>query len=73
MTALSSQTACAILASHGADPARWPAADRSALLLLAGSDPAVAAALAEAQAMDAMLAGWANAPAALPLGAIDTA
>lgn len=71
MTALSPETACAILASHGADPARWPAGDRAALLALAGRDASVAAALAEARALDAMLNGWAAAPA--PLAGIDTA
>lgn len=71
MTALSPETACAILASHGADPARWPAGDRAALLALAASDATVAAALTEAQALDAMLDDWAAAPA--PLASIDTA
>lgn len=65
MTALSPETACAILASHGADPARWPAEDRAALLALAGRDATVAAALAEAQALDALLDDWAATPAAL--------
>jgi hypothetical protein len=69
VTALSPETACAILASHGAEPARWPAAERAALLALAGSDPKVAAALTEARALDAMLDTWATAPA--PLGGID--
>ena len=71
MTALSPETALAILASHGADPARWPAQDRAALLALAGSDAAVAAALADARALDAMLASWAAAP--VPPARIDTA
>jgi hypothetical protein len=57
------------LASHGADPARWPAEDRAALLALAGRDPAVAAALAEARELDLLLNDWAAAPA--PLAGID--
>lgn len=71
MTALSPETACAIVASLGADPARWPAADRAALLALAHSNPAVATALADARALDAMLQDWATAPA--PLASIDAA
>ena len=60
--ALSPETALDILASHGADPARWPAAVRSDLLALAARDDAVATALLHAQALDAALADWANAP-----------
>ncbi|WP_439545979.1 hypothetical protein [Sandarakinorhabdus sp.] len=71
MTALTPETASAILASHGADPVRWPAEHRAALLALAASDAAVAAALVEAQRLDAMLADWAAAPA--PLAGIDAA
>lgn len=47
-----------ILAACGADPARWPAAEREALRALADRSPAVAQALAEARAVDAALAGW---------------
>lgn len=68
---LSPETACAILASHGADPARWPAEQRAALLALAGDDPVVAAALADARALDALLNEWAATPA--PLAGIDAA
>lgn len=71
MTALSPETALAILASHGADPARWPAQDRAALLALVADNAAVAAALADAQALDAMLADWAATP--VPLAGIDAA
>jgi hypothetical protein len=71
VTALSSETAIDILASFGADPARWPAQDRAAMLALAASDAAVAAALADAQGLDALLAGWAAAP--VPLAGIDAA
>ncbi|OYQ24714.1 hypothetical protein CHU93_15245 [Sandarakinorhabdus cyanobacteriorum] len=71
MTALSTQTALDIIASHGADPARWPADQRAALLALAASDAAVAAALADARAIDAALTDWLNAP--LPAMAVDVA
>ncbi len=67
--ALSSETALEIIASHGADPARWPADVRGALLDMV-DDAAVAAALADARALDALLADWADAPAE---GAIDVA
>ena len=65
------QDAITIIESHGADPARWPADARAALLALADDD-AVAAALAEARALDALLMEWANAdvPAAVDLDAI---
>lgn len=71
MTALAPETACAILASHGADPARWPAENRAALLALAASDAMVAAALAEARALDALLGDWASAP--VPIKGVDAA
>ncbi|WP_164157554.1 hypothetical protein [Sandarakinorhabdus rubra] len=72
MTDLSPETALALLASHGADLARWPADAGAALPALAARDARVAAALAEAQALDADLAAWAAAP--LPaLAAIDVA
>ena len=71
MTTLSPETALAILASHGADPARWPAGSRDALLALAGSDAAVAAALAGAQAVDGAIADWLARP--LPALAVDVA
>lgn len=62
--ALSVETALALLASHGADPARWPADQRAGLLALATADAQVAAALARARALDAQLATWASAPVA---------
>jgi hypothetical protein len=71
VTTLSTQTALDILASHGADPARWPAGTRAALLALAGSDAAVGAGLAEARALDAALGDWLAAP--LPAMAVDVA
>lgn len=49
-----------IIASYGADPARWPADERAAVLALTGR-PAVAAALADARALDALLGDWATA------------
>lgn len=58
MTSLTPETAIAIIACHGADPALWPADVAAALLALAGSDADVAAALADARALDADLAGW---------------
>ena len=63
IAALSSETALDILASHGADPARWPADVRAGLLALAAQDAGVAAALADAHALDAALADWAAMPA----------
>jgi hypothetical protein len=52
-----------VIASYGADPARWPAEERAAVLALA-SRPAVAAALADARALDALLDDWARADVA---------
>ena len=62
MTELSPETALEIIAIHGGDPARWPADKRAGVLALAGLDAGVAAALVEARALDAALAGWAVAP-----------
>ena len=45
----------AVIDAHGADPARWPAAERASLEALARS-PGVARQLAEARALDAVLA-----------------
>ena len=61
--ALPPEIALEILASHGADPARWPADVRPGLLALAAQDSGVAAALAQARALDAALADWAAMPA----------
>ena len=49
-----------IIASCGADSARWPADERAAVLALA-SRPAIATALADARALDALLGDWARA------------
>lgn len=65
MTSLTPETAIAIIASHGADPAVWPADVAAALLARAESDSDVAAALADARALDADLAGWLAATPAL--------
>lgn len=56
------ETALAIIASHGADPARWPPADRAAVLALSVADADVAAALADARALDAVLGEWLAVP-----------
>lgn len=69
--ALSSQTAQDIIASHGADPARWPGDVRAGLLALAALDDGVAAALVEARKLDEVLADWAAMPA--PVASIDVA
>lgn len=45
-----------ILAAYGADPAHWPDAERAALQALIAATPAAQAALAEAAALDALLA-----------------
>lgn len=58
-----------IISAYGADPARWPADERAGVLALAGQ-PAVARALAEAAALDALLAGWSQ---DVPAGGIDAA
>jgi len=48
-----------LIAAYGGDVARWPLEARTGVLALAGADPVVAAALADAQALDTLLAGWA--------------
>lgn len=58
-----------IIASYGADPARWPADERAGVLALAGR-PAIAVALADARALDTLLGDWATADvAAVPFDA----
>ena len=58
-----------IIAAYGADAMRWPDAERAPLLALA-AQPGIAAALAEARALDALLGDWARADvAALPFDA----
>lgn len=51
--------ALAIIAACGADPARWPADERAAVLART-AQPAVATALREAAALDALLGDWAG-------------
>jgi hypothetical protein len=55
-----------IVDAYGAEPRRWPAAERESASALAASDPEAAALLAEARALDAGLD-------ALPLPAAATA
>jgi hypothetical protein len=72
VTTLSPAAAIDIIASHGGDPARWPRDVRAAIMALAGSDADVAAALAQAQALDAALADWLAAPVPA-MAAVDVA
>lgn len=69
---MSPELALQLIESHGGNPLRWPDADRAAVLALAEVDARVATALAEAQALDAMLDEWAGdvAPASFDLTAI---
>ena len=57
--------ALAIIAAFGADPARWPADERAALLAIAGC-PEVAAAMREAAQLDGLLGVWARTEVAVP-------
>jgi hypothetical protein len=66
---VTSDRLAAVLAAYGADPLRWPEADRKLASLLAAGDPAVSAALEEARATDSALAR-ASRPAP-PAGAAD--
>jgi hypothetical protein len=45
-----------ILDAYGADPAHWPAAERAAMQTLVATSPGAQAALADAAALDALLA-----------------
>lgn len=54
--------AAEIIAAYGADPARWPDAERATALHVVAASPALTAALAAARALDADLAAWAQAP-----------
>jgi hypothetical protein len=60
------EQALAIITAYGGDAARWPDDARPGVLALAG-EPVVAATLAEARALDVLLADWAGADAPLPL------
>ncbi len=55
---MTNERALEIIAGHGACEARWPDAERAAVLALAGSDAVVAAALVAAQRLDAVLNSW---------------
>lgn len=55
-----------ILDAYGADPARWPAAERKAALALLATEPDLARHQAEAATLDAALARWARSPVATP-------
>lgn len=50
------QRLAAVLEAYGADPARWPAAERASLTALTAADPRAAALVAEARALDRLLA-----------------
>lgn len=54
--------AAEIIAAYGANPARWPDAERTMALGVIAEHPALKAALAEAQVLDRDLAGWARRP-----------
>lgn len=71
MTTLTPDQAIALLASRGSTLSRWPAEAAFALPGLAARDAAVAAAWAQAQALDAALDAWADVPGPVP--AIDIA
>lgn len=53
-----------IIAAYGADPARWPDAERATALGVVAASPALRAAQAAAAVLDADLAAWATAPVA---------
>lgn len=54
--------ACEIIATYGADPARWPDEERASLLAAIQADPTLQRQVDEAAALDAMLLDWARAP-----------
>ncbi len=54
--------AAEIIAAYGADPARWPDAERTTALHVVAASPVLSAALAEARVLDADLTAWAQAP-----------
>jgi len=56
-----------LIDAYGAEPARWPAAERAAAQALLARTPAARARLAEAAALDSRLDSWTgNAPALDP-------
>ncbi len=68
---MTNEQALAIIAAYGADVRRWPAAEAGDVLACMAADPVVAAAHAEAGALDALLADWAG--TAVPLLPLDGA
>lgn len=56
--------AAEIIAAYGADPARWPEAERTTALDVIAASPVLTAALAEARVLDGDLTAWAQAPVA---------
>lgn len=60
MTQVTQTEALELIAAYGGAPARWPQDRREAVLALAGTDPVVAGALAEARQLDALLGDWAR-------------
>jgi predicted component of type VI protein secretion system len=56
-----------ILAAYGADPRRWPKAERAAALAYYSQDAAAKPAVRDAEALDALLAGYAAVPASSDL------
>jgi hypothetical protein len=60
MTQVTQTEALELIAAYGSAPARWPQDRREAVLALAGTDPVVAGAQAEARALDALLGDWAR-------------
>lgn len=59
--ALSRERFAVIVDAYGADPRRWPAAEREAAEALAASDAQAGALLAEARALDGGLDAWLDA------------
>lgn len=54
------ERALEIIAAYGADAGRWPDGERAAVLALAAADAGVAAAIAEARAIDGLIGDWAR-------------
>ena len=67
MTEMTTARFAALLDAYGADPARWPAVERTAALALLHADAAAARAQARAAALDAVLD---RAPVAPPSAAL---
>ena len=60
---MNTDRAIEIIAAYGADARRWPDAERAPALALAANDASAGAALADAAALDPLLAEWARADA----------